>query len=165
MFNPEVQLTNYSSNAVTYNWFIESGNPSYSELTHVRTLFPDGVEGQYKVMLIATSEFGCIDTTEQIVIVLPEIIIYIPNTFTPDNDEFNQSWGIYIEGIDIYDFELLLYNRWGQIIWESHDPTAKWDGTYSGKYVENGTYTWIIRTKDLVNDAKYVYNGHVNVLR
>ncbi len=165
MFSPEVQLTNYSSNALTYNWFIESGNPSYSELTHVKTLFPDGVEGQYNVMLIATSEFGCIDTTEQIVIVLPEVILYVPNTFTPDDDEFNQSWGIYIEGIDIYDFELLVYNRWGQIIWESHGPTEKWDGTYNGKFVENGTYTWIIRTKDLVNDAKYVFNGHVNILR
>jgi len=89
----------------------------------------------------------------------------VPNTFTPDDDEFNQSWGIYIEGIDIYDFELLVYNRWGQTIWESHNPSEKWNGTYNGKLVENGTYTWIIRTKDLVNDAKYVYNGHVNVLR
>ena len=108
---------------------------------------------------------GYVALVSSILSFIVSIIIAIFLHFNGYFDEFNQSWGIYIEGIDVYDFELLLYNRWGQIIWECHDPTEKWDGTYGGKYVENGTYTWIIRTKDLVNDAKYVYNGHVNVLR
>jgi len=165
MFNPEVMLTNYSVNGVSYEWFIESGNPSYSQLKHLRTSFPDGVQGQYEVTLITTSEFGCIDTMTQTVIVLPEVILFAPNTFTPDDDEFNQSWGVYIEGIDIYDFELTIYNRWGELIWESHDATARWDGTYGGKFAQQGTYTWLIRTKDAVHDGKYEFNGFVTILK
>lgn len=165
IFNTEVMLANYTVNANYYQWYIESGYPSYSELEHLKTSFPEGIAGQYDVMLIATSEFGCIDTAHQIIHVIPEIIFYAPNAFTPDDDEFNQSWGIFIEGIDIYDFELLIFNRWGEVIWESHDPSAKWDGTYGGKFVQNGTYTWVVRTKDIINDGKYEFNGFVNILK
>lgn len=165
MFNPTVQLTNYSVNGDSYEWFIQDGNPSFSQLEHVQTMFPDGLAGDYEVTLITTSEFGCIDTSTQIVIVLPEVLLYAPNTFTPDDDEFNQDWGIHISGIDIFNFELLIFNRWGQIIWESHDPAASWDGTFNGEYVQQGTYTWTIEAKDLVNDRKYEFNGFINVLK
>jgi gliding motility-associated-like protein len=165
MFNTEVQLTNYSINGDSYQWFMESGVPSYSELKHLKTMFPDGQTGEYLVTLITTSQFGCIDTFTQIVIVLPEVIIYAPNAFTPDGDEHNQSWGINMEGVDVYDFELLIFNRWGETIWESHDITARWDGTYGGKIVQQGTYTWVIRAKDLINDGKYEFNGFINILK
>lgn len=165
MFNPIVNLTNYSVNGDSYEWFIQDGNPSFSQLEHVQTMFPDGLAGDYEVTLITTSEFGCIDTSTQIVIVLPEVLLYAPNTFTPDDDEFNQDWGIHISGIDIFNFELLIFNRWGQIIWESHDPAASWDGTFNGEYVQQGTYTWTIEAKDLVNDRKYEFNGFINVLK
>lgn len=165
MFNPTVHLTNYSVNGDSYEWFIQDGNPSFSQLEHVQTMFPDGLAGDYEVTLITTSEFGCIDTSTQIVIVLPEVLLYAPNTFTPDDDEFNQDWGVHISGIDIFNFELLIFNRWGQIIWESHDPAASWDGTYNGEYVQQGTYTWTIEAKDLVNDRKYEFNGFINVLK
>jgi gliding motility-associated-like protein len=128
-------------------------------------MFPDGTPGEYNVMLIATSDFGCADTVEKIVIVLPEIILYAPNTFTPDDDEFNQSWGIYIEGVDIYNFNLLIFDRWGEIIWETNDPYANWDGTFNGNPVQQGTYNWTIEVKDAINDKKYQYSGHINLLR
>jgi gliding motility-associated-like protein len=165
MFNTQVHFVNYSVNGDSYQWFIEEGNPSYTQIESPVVLFPDGVTGEYDVMLITTSEFGCIDTAQQTVVVLPEIILYAPNAFTPDNDEFNQDWGIYIEGIDIYDFELNIFNRWGQVIWESRDPFARWDGTYGGVRVPDGTYTWTISTKDKINDNKYEFNGHINVIR
>lgn len=165
MFNTEVQLTNYSVNGISYEWFIEEGSPSYSTQEDLKTIFPDGETGQYEVMLITTSEFGCIDTTIQYVIVVPEVILYVPNTFTPDGDEFNQAWEIHIEGVDLYNFNLKLYNRWGELIYESNNPDEKWDGTYGGVLVPQGTYTWTIEAKDLNNDNKYLYNGHVNVLR
>jgi gliding motility-associated-like protein len=70
-----------------------------------------------------------------------------------------------MEGVDVYDFELLIFNRWGETIWESHDITARWDGTYGGKIVQQGTYTWVIRAKDLINDGKYEFNGFINILK
>jgi gliding motility-associated-like protein len=116
-------------------------------------------------MLITTSDYGCIDTMEQVVIVLPEVIIYAPNTFTPDGDEHNQAWGIYIEGVDIFDFQLLIYNRWGELIWENNDPFVKWDGTYNGSIVPQGTYTWKASARDFMTDNKYEFKGHINLLR
>jgi gliding motility-associated-like protein len=165
MFNTKVKFVNYSINGDTYQWFFTDGNPSYSAMEDPTVFYPDGVTGQYDVMLITTSEFGCVDTAMQTVIVLPEILLYAPNAFTPDNDEFNQDWGISISGVDIYDFQLLIFNRWGEIIWESNDPAGRWDGTYNGTRVQQGVYTWTIRTKDVINDAKYEWNGFINVLK
>lgn len=165
MFNTLVNLSNYSTNGASFEWFITNGNPSYSNQPNVTTVFPDGVTGQYPVLLVTTSEFGCLDSLELDVIVLPELILYAPNSFTPDNDEHNQQWGIYIEGIDITEFSLIIFNRWGEIIWESNDPKALWDGSYNGSLVTEGTYNWIIQAKDMVNDGKYNFNGYINVFR
>lgn len=165
MFNTQVKFTNYSFNGYTYQWFFEEGIPSQSTQTNVDVLFPDGVEGRYDVTLITTSELGCMDTMIHELVVYPEVLIYAPNSFTPDDDEHNQTWKIFMEGIDIYDFELLIFNRWGEVVWESHDISVGWDGTYNGKPVEFGTYTWILRTKDLLNDEKYTYEGHINLMR
>ena len=71
----------------------------------------------------------------------------------------------YIDGIDVSNFELLIYNRWGEIVFESHDPEAAWDGTYNGRIVPQGTYTWTISTKDMNNDKKYTFDGHFSVIR
>ena len=165
MFNTLVNLTNYSSNGASFEWFITNGNPAYSNQPNVTTVFPDGVTGEYPVLLVTTSDFGCVDSLELDVIVLPELIIYAPNSFTPDNDEHNQQWGIYIEGIDITEFNLLIFNRWGEIIWESNDPKASWDGTFNGKVVTEGTYNWTIQAKDMINDGKYYFSGYINVIK
>lgn len=166
MFNTQVLFTNYSILGYTYEWWFEEGYPSTSTApANVSVKFPDGQTGTYDIRLVTTSELGCTDTMDYELIVFPEVLIYAPNTFTPDGDEFNQHWRVYMEGIDPYDFELLIYNRWGELLWESHDIEVGWDGTYGGEIVPTGTYTWIIRASDLLNDGKYTYNGHINLLR
>jgi len=164
MFNTEVHLTNYSTNGEQYQWFIQDGEPSYSEQKHLYTEFPDGETGSYEVMLITTSEFGCVDSILKTIVVIPEILIYAPNTFTPNADEFNQHWGIYAEGLDIYNFNLKIYNRWGELIWESTNPSEKWDGSYNGQLVQQGIYTWTVELKNIHDDNIFIYNGHINVL-
>src|SRR5690606_17022812 len=107
-------------------------------------------------------EHGCQDTITRIVNVVPEVLIFVPNSFTPDGDQFNQQWRISIEGIDTYNFHLQVFNRWGEQVWESYDPSIPWDGTYNGQPVPFGTYSWVIEAKDAVNDDKHTWNGHVN---
>lgn len=165
MFNTTVHFQNYSINGYTYQWYFDGGYPTSSGQTNVTVQYPDGQTGQYDVMLITTSELGCVDTALQTVVVFPEVLIYAPNTFTPDGDEFNQDWRIFMEGIDVYDFELMIFDRWGEVVWESHNIEVAWDGTYNGKPLPTGTYSWVVRTKDALNDAKYTYSGHVNILR
>ncbi len=165
MFNTTAQFLDYSFGAASYEWTFQEGNPGTSMSTNPTVVFPDGVPGNYIAQLIVTSDFGCKDTVEKIVIVMPEVLIYAPNAFTPDGDEFNQSWRVFLQGIDPYDFELLIYNRWGEIIFESHDIEASWDGTYNGEIVPTGVYNWTIRTKDSINDGKYVWAGSINLIR
>jgi gliding motility-associated-like protein len=166
MFSPQVNLVDQSSTDVTlYNWYIPSGDPAVSNETSVQVNYPFGEPGDYPVTLVVENMFGCEDSITHVVHVINDVLLYVPNTFTPDDDEFNQDWGIFISGISIADFTLLIYNRWGEIIWESHDATAKWDGTYGGQIVQDGTYTWTIECSDANNDGKYTFNGHLNVLR
>jgi gliding motility-associated-like protein len=165
MFSTQVQLNNYSTGGSTYEWFIQDGSPAYSQEENVLTVLPDGQTGDYNTLLIATSEFGCIDSLERLVVVVPEIILYAPNTFTPDGDEHNQHWRVFIEGIDIYNFKLTIYNRWGELIFESNNPEETWDGSYNGKLVQEGAYTWFIEAKDRISDNKFTFNGHLNLLK
>ncbi len=165
MFETNVDFNNQSLLGDTYEWTFESGSSVFSNEEEPTIKFPEGTTGNYEVTLITTTEYGCKDTITKIIDVQPEVILYVPNTFTPDGDEFNQAWGIHIEGIDIYQFTLDLYDRWGEKIWESSDPSAKWDGTYNGKPVQSGTYTWHITAKDRLNDNRYTWNGNVNVLK
>ena len=165
MFNTQVLFTQYSLYANTYEWSFPGASPNSSTNDDQTVLYPDGQTGTYYVTLIATSYLGCTDTVTKEVRILPEVIIYAPNAFTPDGDEFNQTWRVHIEGIDQYDFDLQIYNRWGEIIWESHDPNAGWDGTYNGRPVPQGTYSWVIRTREIISDKKYTWNGTINIIK
>jgi len=161
MFNTQVLFTEYSLYANTYEWSFPGASPNSSTNENQTVLYPDGETGTYLVTLVATSYLGCADTITKEVVILPEVIIYAPNTFTPDGDEFNQTWRIYIEGVDEFNFELQIFNRWGEIIWESHDVNASWDGTYHGQLVPHGTYTWTVRAKETISDKKLVWKGHI----
>ena len=70
------------------------------------------------------------DTITKNLTVNSDILFFAPNSFTPDGDEFNQSWKWSVQGIDDQDFSLFIFNRWGEILWETHDPNSEWDGTY-----------------------------------
>lgn len=164
MFNTSVFMQNQSINASSYQWYFDQGNPAYSEQEYTSVLFPDGETGDYEVTLIVMSDLGCTDTITKIIEVVPEFQIYAPNTFTPNGDQFNQTWKVYMEGVDIQSFQLLLYNRWGEVIWESHDLNIGWDGTYKGVLVPTGTYVWVVDAKNTNNDGKYRFTGHVNLL-
>lgn len=166
MFDPEVHLLDDSSpDAVTWDWEMPGADPNTSSLQDPYVVYPEGVPAVYPVTLTVSNVNGCTDTITVGVQVISDVLFYAPNSFTPDGDEFNQTWRVHIDGIDIYDFEILVYNRWGEIVWESHDAEGAWDGTYGGEIVPQGTYTWALTTKDLENDGKYEFAGFVTVLR
>ena len=60
---------------------------------------------------------------------------------------------------------MTLYDRWGEIIWESHDINEGWDGTYNNMIVPIGSYAWTVQLKALKNDYRQVLSGSLNVLR
>jgi gliding motility-associated-like protein len=162
----EVVFTNNSVNATDYLWTMGDGTPSSTSINTTHT-FPSDPVGSYLIELVAMSPLGCADTAWVTVNVSEEVIYYIPNTFTPDGDKYNEYFKpIFTSGYDPYDFDLFIFNRWGETIWESHDSSIGWDGTYgvSGKLVQNGTYTWRIEFKTIETDERILVTGHVNVL-
>jgi gliding motility-associated-like protein len=68
---------------------------------------------------------------------------------------------------NISTFDLFVFNRWGEVIWESHDAKAKWDGTYGseGMQCPQGVYTWKIAYKPAENDDKISLTGHITLIR
>lgn len=94
-----------------------------------------------------------------------DILLFVPNSFTPNGDEFNQVWGVQISGKAVNHYSLTVYNRWGEVIWVSYDPEVSWDGTYNGEVVQDGTYSWKIELATGVNADRKIYTGNVNVIR
>jgi len=163
--NTTVKMENLSIGNDISNWTMQYANPGASNTSEPTVVFPEGVVDNYIVQLIAETNFGCTDTMYQVIEIKPEVILYSPNTFTPDNDEFNATWKIFIEGIDVSEFELKVYNRWGEIVWQSYDPSAEWDGTYKGEIVSSGSYNWTIRAKDANSSENHTWRGNVLLLK
>lgn len=169
MFDPLVNFNNTTTGAETYFWDFGDDSAGSTE-ENPEHMYPNEQPGSYDVMLIASTPLGCLDTAYSYVEVVEELIYYIPNTFTPDNDIYNQTFEpIFTSGFDPYDYTLLIFNRWGQIIFESHDHTIGWDGSYGTdndiKTCQEGIYTWRIEFKMRNNDERRIITGHVNLLR
>lgn len=152
-------------NVVDWQWYSPYSDPMTSSIENPTFQFPDGIIATYPITLIVTTEHGCVDTVTLNLDVVEDIIFYAPNAFTPDGDEFNQTWEFFVQGIDIFDFELQIYNRWGEVIWETHDPSVGWDGTYNGKYAQAGTYQWRAIVKSPYKDDRKVFTGSVSILK
>lgn len=165
-FDPTVELNNTSSpDAVTFQWHMPSGTPDSANTENTVTTYPMDLVADYPVTLIVIDEHGCPDTVTKVVNVISDIVFYAPNSFTPNGDEANNTWNFVIDGVDVNNLELRIYNRWGEMIWENHDPAVGWDGTYNGMPVQSGTYPWTLEVKDLNSDKKFRFRGHISVLR
>ena len=128
-----------------------------------------GLQSGFQASLIAFTSNGCPDTVSVTIGYQEELIYFIPNTFTPDADEHNQTFKpVFTSGFDPYNFEFTIYNRWGELVWQSLDYKQGWDGAFSikkGISVQEGAYNWVIKFKPKETDKKVVINGHVNVIR
>jgi len=112
---------------------------------------------------------GCASPQQETTITIaqcPQELLYIPNSFTPDGNEFNNTWRpIITSGFDNTEYRMTLYNRWGEMIWESRDINEGWDGTYNNTIVPVGSYIWTVELKALKIDYRQVLSGSLNVLK
>ena len=168
-----VEFYNESSGAVSYQWNFGTDNQIYSQDNPIFT-FPSDKSGDYLVTLVAISSVGCRDTAFSVISVKEALIFYIPNSFTPDDDDFNQTFRpIFTSGFDPEGYTLYIFDRWGELIFESRNTEVGWDGSY-GTWAESkrqvdmcvdGTYTWKIEFKVSKDDERKVVLGHVNLIR
>ncbi|UKN01503.1 PKD domain-containing protein [Paracrocinitomix mangrovi] len=162
--NTEVEFTNTSLYADTYNWsFGDNLTSNQENPTHN---FPE-IAGSYTVTLTATNNIGCVSETTAVMTIEDVLLFYVPNIFTPDGDQFNEQFTpVFTSGYDPYDYHLTIFNRWGEIIFESYNAAYGWNGHYgNGGLVEDGVYVWQIEFKETMSDKKHKYRGHVSVLK
>lgn len=146
-------------------WTFEKGSPSLSFETTPTVNFQTLDPGYLLVTLTVFSEFGCKDSIADLIDIKPDFVLYAPNTFTPDGNNINDEWRIYIDGVMMSGFTLYVFDRWGQRVWESHDAEASWNGKFGGNVVNEGVYVWTLEATDAISDYRYSYKGHLNILR
>ncbi|MEM7035589.1 MAG: PKD domain-containing protein, partial [Bacteroidota bacterium] len=155
----EVIFENQSQNAIRYEWaFGDQQGTTAPNPTHIY-----GDPGEYCITLAAWSPSGCSDTTEQCAITVIETNIFIPTAFTPNGDGLNDVFQIVSGGI-FDEWELMIFDRWGKLIFTGTTPDAGWDGRFREKPVQEGAYVFrlIART---VTGTQVQRNGSVTVLR
>jgi gliding motility-associated-like protein len=167
--NPTFSFNNTTTGATTYFWDF-GDNAGTSEVFEPTYTYSDEYAGNYLVTLVAFSDFGCVDTAQGYIEVFEDLIFYVPNTFTPDNDTYNQTFKpIFTSGFDPFDYHLMIFNRWGELIFESFNHLIGWDGTYGintdNGFCQDGTYTYVIEFKISKNDSRRQINGNVNLIR
>jgi gliding motility-associated-like protein len=156
ILNPLIVFNNTSS-VGSYNWNFGDGNVSNSfDPAHT---YSD--TGMYKVELIVTTSYGCIDTTYGIIHIDDIFTVYVPNAFTPNNDGYNDSFIPIVNGSEGFVFSI--FNRWGDMIYQS-DNGSPWDSKYKGKEVQQDVYIWKLIVVDK-RKIKHEYTGHVTVIR
>ena len=154
-----ITFQNLTNNGNSYYW--DLGDGSNSTTVHPNNTYT--VPGTYDVTLIATDRFGCIDSITKPITILDEFYLYIPNSFTPDNNRVNSTFSVSAIGVE--EFYIKIFNRWGELLFQSNDVDFEWDGTFNGEVVRDGTYVWKIEYKSIHDDELQLLVGHVNALR
>jgi gliding motility-associated-like protein len=158
-------MVNQSAGGSFYAW--DFGDGTTSTEFEPQHFFPNTTSANFLITLIVYTEYGCTDTTNRVVTLNETQLIYVPNTFTPDGNEYNQTWFPVISAdFDPYEFSCYIYDRWGELIWENHNHLVGWDGKrLNGSSMQEGVYTWKIHIKSPYRDERKVFTGHVTLLR
>lgn len=142
-----VHFINYSSNAESYLW--DFGDPASTDNSSTETS-PDHTytnSGIYKIWLYVTSDFGCADSTVHEVSIQKPFYFYVPNSFSPDGDGINEVWLPVGTGVKEDEYECIVYDRWGRMVFRTTSLYQPWDGTdKGGKPLPVGSYVYSIRT-------------------
>ncbi len=158
IYNTNVNFTNQTTNATEYTWyfsdegFSNEKDPSFNFLKEENKL----------VLLIATNEFGCIDTVMKEIKYTPDFTFFAPNTFSPNNDNLNEIFLPLGIGWNTNKFELSVYDRWGAKIFGTKRYDEGWDGKLRGVKVANDIYVWKVEVFDL-QLKRHEFIGHILV--
>ncbi len=161
-FNPTVDFTDQSQNARNLLWdFNDLGtseelNPSFNFIQ----------SGLNPVLLEVTSDNGCTDTTLQYVEVLPEIRYTLPNAFTPNGDGTNDTFFGKGNIEDATSFQMTVWNRYGESIFETTDPNQGWNGRKNneGQLAPNGVYVVVVNFTNFRGEA-FTQTGYISLVR
>ncbi len=156
----KIQIQDQSSFANQY-WY-DFGDGDSSLIQNPQHTYYDS--GFYDITQIVRNSFGCADTLVKTVYV-HILTVYVPNTFTPDGDGKNEGFVPVVNGDDPDEYLFRVFNRWGELLFQTQIKEDPWDGTFKGEPSKTDTYVWTLKTKYKDGDRKFEYRGHVNLLR
>jgi len=114
--------------------------------------------------LYTNNTYGCADTAKADVKIDPEFTFYVPDAFSPNGDGLNETFTG--KGIGIAEYDMVIYDRWGMFLFETHDLYKGWDGTVNGgdKLAQQDTYVYVIKITDIFKN-NHSYLGRVTLLK
>jgi gliding motility-associated-like protein len=167
--DPEVTFTDASwgANIVGWNWYFM--NTAQYTSTSQNTSFMYGEPGTYAVALVVKSDHGCMDTLVRPLVVGEDFGLYVPNAFTPNGDGLNDIFQP--KGFGITQYELLIYDRWGELMFRTNDFNEGWNGARQKNkdvsyplIIEDGVYTWLINCTSVFGKS-HELKGHVTLIK
>ncbi len=159
VLNPIIDITNNSSDALFWKWNL--GNGKIDSTTYDITEVYE-IANTYNINLLVRNQYGCEDSTSQILTVNSKPFFYIPNSITPNGDGFNDVFLIKSEAFSFN--SLIIFDRWGQQMFSTSDINEGWDGTHKGIAVKQGAYVWVLKYKDQEGNDQ-VEKGSVTVIK
>ncbi len=164
LLNPTVNFTDQSHGAISWAWNFGDVNNSSASIQNTNYTYQD--TGSYKVQLIVSNEFGCLDTSYEFIEIKADFALYVPNTFTPNGDGMNDIFSPLGTGIETGNYELYIYDRWGDLIFQSGNIMMGWNGKANNGTLtaQEDTYVWIIKLTDILGE-KHRYAGHINLIK
>lgn len=159
--NAQASFINYTQGGDTYCIYFGDGD---SLCTTAIGPYPHTYDsiGTYTVMLVAWNAFGCPDTAYTEISIEEPTTCYIPNAFTPNGSGLNDQFMVY--GVNIEEFELRIFDRWGMLLFTSNDIYRGWDGTFQGHKCQEDVYVWKLTYLDNFGNMNEKY-GHVSLIR
>lgn len=158
VFLPRVEFYDQSFYADKWFWtFGDSGSVS----NDVNPAHVYAVPGEYIVQLVVESDDGCRDTTEMPVIIKNDYALWVPSAFSPNNDGKNETFTV--KGFNYSAYQLRVFDRWGELLFESGDPEKGWDGSYQGGSAAEGVYIYVVNYKDIFNEG-HTLTGRVTII-
>lgn len=166
--NVTTPLVYFDNNSQDYTkwWWNFGDSPVRDSVNRDPSHFYSDVTAQtYATYLIVANQYGCRDTAYLKVEIGPEFTFYIPNAFSPNNND-NVNDYFTGKGIGIETYEMWIFDRWGEMIYYTDDIAKGWDGKRQGKSQEckQDVYVWKVKLKDVLG-KKHEYIGHVTLLR
>jgi gliding motility-associated-like protein len=162
-YNPEVDFKTNTLGKY-YQWSFGDEQISYiKNPTHKFPMIP----GYYSVTLkISNMENHCDQSITKSILMPEPLVYFIPNSFSPNGDELNNVFQpVFTYGYDPERYSFYVYNRWGQLVFESHNADLGWDGTFGNEIAPNDTYIWKLQFKEKSLDRMHLKEGVVNLLR
>ncbi|MFT7344381.1 MAG: gliding motility-associated-like protein, partial [Lentimonas sp.] len=160
------QMINETSGAVSYNWVFPDGTSTIEESPEHLFSLEEGEEGV--IWLYAYSPLGCVDSVSKIIETTQPLIFFIPNSFTPDGDIFNNTWRpVMTAGFEPDRYQVSVYNRWGELVFRTEDSNEGWDGSAknSNEKSADGIYTYVVVFTVSENDERKQYSGTISLNR